>query len=150
MTSAAHSWRRPGGWRLAYAIPWLILAIAFGVVIVVSPVTWFGGATPGTILATAALVVVPALIPAAGFVLARGRVGLILSATLGLLIVFLLFLAVAGIRPPMVWFWILTSGLMAAILDSVIAIVVLLITSHETPPPSNPGPDLSFPNLPLS
>ncbi len=92
---------------------------------------------PGGIVGGLALVIVPSLIPAVGFLVARGRVGLLLVAALGLLIAFLEVLAAVAINPSAPVIWVVAVVLIAALLASMIAIVVLLILSHETPPPSD-------------
>jgi len=116
--------------------PWVIVALLLVVAMVASPAAWFGTGVSGSILATA-LVVVAALLPAAGFVLSRGRVGLFFIAALGLLMAFGLFVAAFMIDPPGTVFLLLQIALLGAFLASVIAILVLLIVSHETPPPSD-------------
>jgi hypothetical protein len=136
--SEKYSWRKPGIWRLAYGVPWVMVALLLVVAMVVAPATWFGFGTPGSVLTTA-LVLIAALLPAAGFVLARGRVGLFLIAALGFLMAFVLFLAAIGIDPPGTVFLLLQIAVLGAFLASVIAIVVLLIASHETRPPSGDG-----------
>jgi hypothetical protein len=101
-----------------------------------SPPTWLGEVTPRSTVVTAALVGTPALLPALGFVLVRGRVGLFLVAALGFLIAFVLILALVGIHPSAAVFMLVVIALFAAVGASVIAIVVLLIVSHETRAPS--------------
>jgi hypothetical protein len=134
--TAEHSWRKPGRWRVAYCLPWVSLTVLLVAATVESPPTWLGEVTPGSIVVTAALVGTLALLPALGFVLVRGRVGLFLVAALGFLIAFVLFLALAAIHPAATIFVLVEIALVAAVVASVIAILVLLIISHETRAPS--------------
>jgi len=114
--SEGHSWRKPGRWRLAYAVPWLAVAglyfLSFG-----------GVRTPQDYLDSIPWVLVPALFPAVGFLLIRPKFGLWVVALLGLPIAaWLLLLVSFGEHPGSLPLFI---ALLAALLASLIAVVVL-------------------------
>ncbi len=127
--SERHLWRKPGPWRVAYAVPWFAFAglylLTFGEVM-----------TPQDFVQAVPLVVVPALFPALGFLLIRSKGWLWVVALLGLPIAGYLFLVVSLVDfsvsggPPSkvseVGMYGLFIALLVALLASLIAIPVLL------------------------
>lgn len=121
-----YSWRKPGRWRLAYAVPWLAIAVLFSL-------TFGGVMTPQDSVYSILGVLLPALFPAVGFLLIRPKGGLFLVALLGLPIAVWLFVALVvlslsdyGVAVGQVAGWGLIFILpLAALLASLIAIVVL-------------------------
>lgn len=113
-----YSWRKPGRWRVAYAVPWL----AYGVLYFLT----FGGVMSRM---DYVLALVPALFPAVGFLLIRPKEGLGVVALLGLPIAAWLLALVAlvdyGVAVSQVARWGLLIALVAALLASLIAFVVL-------------------------
>lgn len=113
------SWRNPGFWRLAYASPWVVLAIVLAGVTLGSSGTWFGLPTLGGIVAALGFLALAPL-PAVAFLLVQGKGRLFTVAALGILHAFVLLLAFPSINQ------LVLTVFLAAVVASLIAIVVLI------------------------